>query len=125
MFVLPSEDLNTIHPRTFMIASFMAASRPIRLAIPVLASLYRRLNKIVHSSPTISCSGACFPVQSTSSRSFSSLRVSSSSRSCMDNLHLQDRLHIQERCIGRTSIQDDKECASLHGLSSSLRSLHR
>ena len=74
MFVLPSEDLNTIRPKTFKIASFMAAGHPIRLAILVLASLYWRLNKIVHSSPTISARVHAFSY----------------------NLHLQDRLHLQE-----------------------------
>ena len=39
-FFLPSEDLNTIRSGTFKIASFMATSHPISLAIPVLASLY-------------------------------------------------------------------------------------
>ena len=52
----------------------MAAGHPIRLAILVLASLYRRLNKIVHSSPTISARVHAFSY----------------------NLHLQDRLHLQE-----------------------------
>ena len=39
-FVLPSEDLNTICPRTFNTASFMAPGYPVNRAIPVLASLY-------------------------------------------------------------------------------------
>ena len=61
-FVLPSEDPNTIRPGTFKVASFLATGRPFCLAIPVLVSLYRGLNKIAHSSPMISRSGACFPV---------------------------------------------------------------
>ena len=59
-FVLPSEDLKTIRLGTFKIAGFMAAGCPVSLAIPVLASLYRGLNKIAHFSPTISHSGAWF-----------------------------------------------------------------
>ena len=61
-FVLPSEDPNTIRPETFQVASFLATGHPFCLAIPVLVSLYRGLNKIAHSSPMISRSGACFPV---------------------------------------------------------------
>ena len=61
-FVLPSEDPNTIRLGTFKLASFVATGRPFCLAIPVLVSLYQGLNKIAHSSPMISRSGACFPV---------------------------------------------------------------
>ena len=59
---MPSEDHNTIRSGTFKIASFMATGHPFCLAIPVLVSLYRGLNKIAHSSPMISRSGACFLV---------------------------------------------------------------
>ena len=49
-FVLPSEEVNTIRPTTFKVASMMASGQEICLAIPVLTSIYKGFNKIANSS---------------------------------------------------------------------------
>ena len=59
--MLPSEDLNTIRPGTFKVVSLMAISRPFSLAIPILISLYRGLNKLARS-PIVGSSKACVPM---------------------------------------------------------------
>ena len=61
IFVLLSEDLNTIRLGTFKVASLMAIGRPFSLAIPVLTSLYRGLNSLAHSS-VVSSSKVCLPM---------------------------------------------------------------
>ena len=59
--MIPSEDLNVIHLGTLKISSLMAIGRPFNLAIPVLTSLYRGLNKLAHS-PVVGSSKACLPM---------------------------------------------------------------
>ena len=59
--MLPSEDLNTIRPGTFKVASLMAIGRPFSLAIPVLTSLYRGLNRLARS-PIVGSSKVCLPM---------------------------------------------------------------
>ncbi|KAK6146337.1 hypothetical protein DH2020_020206 [Rehmannia glutinosa] len=61
VFVLPNDDINMIRPSTFKMAGIMASGRTVGLAVPVLASIYKGLNKIVGSSrPSRVCS--TFPV---------------------------------------------------------------
>ncbi|KAK4389548.1 hypothetical protein Sango_2291800 [Sesamum angolense] len=49
LFVLPGNDVNSIRPSTFKMASLMANGRRVNLAIPVLASIYEGLNTIATS----------------------------------------------------------------------------
>ncbi|KAK6126743.1 hypothetical protein DH2020_039514 [Rehmannia glutinosa] len=57
VFVLPNDDINMIRPSTFKMAGSMASGRTIGLAIPILASIYKGLNKIAGSSrPSRVCS---------------------------------------------------------------------
>ncbi|KAK6128210.1 hypothetical protein DH2020_038044 [Rehmannia glutinosa] len=57
VFVLPNDDINMIRPSTFKMAGIMASGRTVGLAIPVLASIYKGLNKIAGSSrPSRVCS---------------------------------------------------------------------
>ncbi|KAK6144781.1 hypothetical protein DH2020_021601 [Rehmannia glutinosa] len=61
VFVLPNDDINMIRPNTFKMAGIMASGRTVGLAVPVLASIYKGLNKIAGSSrPSRVCS--TFPV---------------------------------------------------------------
>ncbi|GFS40828.1 hypothetical protein Acr_00g0070760 [Actinidia rufa] len=60
IFVLPSEEVNTIRPTTFKVASMMASGQEICLAIPVLTSIYKGLNNIANSS-TLGRSESYFP----------------------------------------------------------------
>ena len=50
VFALPDEDLHYIRPSTFKMASTMATECKTCLAVPVLLSIYRGLNKISNSS---------------------------------------------------------------------------
>ncbi|XP_071936559.1 uncharacterized protein [Coffea arabica] len=61
VFVLPDEDPHYIRPSTFKMASMMAAGRKTCLAVPVLLSIYRGLDKISNSA-TPGCARAAFPV---------------------------------------------------------------
>ena len=53
IFVFPIKDLKSIRLGTFKVASLIASGRSFRLAVLVLASIYRGLNTIC-SSPTLS-----------------------------------------------------------------------
>ncbi|KAL0458331.1 UNVERIFIED_CONTAM: hypothetical protein Slati_0460300 [Sesamum latifolium] len=48
-FALPTDGAGLIRPSTFKVASIMAAGRRVGLAVPVLASIYKSLNKISDS----------------------------------------------------------------------------
>ncbi|CAL5438438.1 unnamed protein product [Camellia sinensis] len=60
-FVLTRGDGDLIRPGVFTVASMMAHDRSFSLAIPVLASIYKGLNRIVSSSDPGKCD-AIFPV---------------------------------------------------------------
>ncbi|KAI3469665.1 hypothetical protein Pfo_026328 [Paulownia fortunei] len=60
-FVLPNDDINSICPNTFKMASIMASGQRVSLAIPVLASIYKGLNKVVNS-PRPSRIYSIFPI---------------------------------------------------------------
>ncbi|KAL0340082.1 UNVERIFIED_CONTAM: hypothetical protein Sradi_4525000 [Sesamum radiatum] len=49
LFVLPGNNINSIRPSTFKMASMMANGRRVNLAIPVLASIYECLNTVATS----------------------------------------------------------------------------
>ncbi|CAL5395450.1 unnamed protein product [Camellia sinensis] len=53
--VLPREDGDLIRPGVFKVASMMARGRSFSLAIPVLASIYKGLNRIASSSDLGKC----------------------------------------------------------------------
>lgn len=48
-FVLPIDNIGFIRPSVFKMASIMASGQPVSLAIPVLASIYQGLNRVVNS----------------------------------------------------------------------------
>ncbi|KAK6153625.1 hypothetical protein DH2020_013264 [Rehmannia glutinosa] len=50
VFVLPNDDLNMIRPSTFKMAGIKTSGRRVGLVVPVLASIYKGLNKIAGSS---------------------------------------------------------------------------
>ncbi|KAK6149341.1 hypothetical protein DH2020_016866 [Rehmannia glutinosa] len=58
VFVLPNDDINMIHRSTFTMAGIMASGRTVGLAVPILASIYKGLNKIVWQ-------GVCGPKMTT------------------------------------------------------------
>ncbi|KAL0297628.1 UNVERIFIED_CONTAM: hypothetical protein Sradi_6814900 [Sesamum radiatum] len=62
VFVLLSKDVNSIRPSTFKMASLMANSRRVNLAIPILASIYEGLN-IVVTSPKPAGTSHSFPIR--------------------------------------------------------------
>ncbi|KAK6131725.1 hypothetical protein DH2020_034522 [Rehmannia glutinosa] len=61
LFVLPNDDLNSIRPGTFKMASLMAYGQTAGLAVPVLANIFGGLNKIANS-PRPSKVYSMFPV---------------------------------------------------------------
>ncbi|KAK4384048.1 hypothetical protein Sango_3097300 [Sesamum angolense] len=61
LFVLPGNDVNSIRPSTYKMASLMANGRRVNLAIPVLASIYEGLN-IVATSPKPASTSHYFPI---------------------------------------------------------------
>ncbi|KAL0298420.1 UNVERIFIED_CONTAM: hypothetical protein Sradi_6501800 [Sesamum radiatum] len=61
LFVLPGNDVNSIRPSTFKMASLMANGRRVNLAIPVLASIYEGLNTIA-TSPKPAGTSHSFPI---------------------------------------------------------------
>ncbi|KAK6119301.1 hypothetical protein DH2020_046957 [Rehmannia glutinosa] len=61
LFVLPNDDLNSIRPGTFKMASLMAYGQTTGLVVPVLASIFGGLNKIANS-PRPSKVYSTFPV---------------------------------------------------------------
>ncbi|KAL0455264.1 UNVERIFIED_CONTAM: hypothetical protein Slati_0865600 [Sesamum latifolium] len=52
-FALPTDGVGLIRPSTFKVASIMAAGRRVGFAVPILASIYKGLNKISGSSRLI------------------------------------------------------------------------
>ncbi|CAL5385293.1 unnamed protein product [Camellia sinensis] len=60
-FVLPHGNGDLIRPGVFKVTSMMARGRSFSLEIPVLASIYKGLNKIVSSSDPGKCD-AIFPI---------------------------------------------------------------
>ncbi|PIN02887.1 hypothetical protein CDL12_24595 [Handroanthus impetiginosus] len=60
-FVLPIDDVGSIRPTTFKIASMMATGRKVSLGIPILTSIYKRLNK-VSNFPRLTRVNYPFPV---------------------------------------------------------------
>ncbi|PIN21569.1 hypothetical protein CDL12_05726 [Handroanthus impetiginosus] len=60
-FVLSIDDVGSIRPTTFKIARMMATGRKVSLGIPVLASIYKGLNKVSNSSRPTHV-GYSFPV---------------------------------------------------------------
>ncbi|KAL0314531.1 UNVERIFIED_CONTAM: hypothetical protein Sangu_2297500 [Sesamum angustifolium] len=61
LFVFPGNDVNSIRPSTFKMASLMANGRRVNLAIPVLASIYEGLNTIATSPKPVGTSHS-FPI---------------------------------------------------------------
>ncbi|KAK4403153.1 hypothetical protein Sango_1056000 [Sesamum angolense] len=61
VFVLPSKDVNSIHPSTFKMACLMASGRRVNLVIPILTSIYVGLNTVA-TSPKSTYSSPSFPI---------------------------------------------------------------
>ncbi|KAI3453510.1 hypothetical protein Pfo_010173 [Paulownia fortunei] len=60
-FVLPNDDINSIRPNTFKMASIMASGWRVSLDVPILASIYKGLNKVANS-PRPSRVYSTFPI---------------------------------------------------------------
>ncbi|KAI3459818.1 hypothetical protein Pfo_016481 [Paulownia fortunei] len=60
-FVLPNDDINSIRHNTFKMASIMASGWRVSLVVPILASIYKDLNKVANS-PRPSRVYSTFPI---------------------------------------------------------------
>ncbi|KAI3470176.1 hypothetical protein Pfo_026839 [Paulownia fortunei] len=61
VFVLPNNDINSIHLSTFKMTSIMESGRRVSLIVPVLASIYKGLYKVTNS-PRPSRVYSTFPI---------------------------------------------------------------
>ncbi|KAI3458828.1 hypothetical protein Pfo_015491 [Paulownia fortunei] len=60
-FILLNDDINSIRPNTFKMASIMASGRRVSLVVPILASIYKGLNNVANS-PRPSRVYSTFPI---------------------------------------------------------------
>lgn len=55
-FLLQNKEVNYIHPSVFKVTTLMASEEILSLAIPVLATIYNGLRKVVHAPNLKECS---------------------------------------------------------------------